>query len=674
MIAKNRGAALYGAALLLIAAVLLYLLTLDNGLRPDELTGGDLITHQYAQVEGRPSNAPGYPLYTMGGWLWFRLGHALLSWALNPIQILSLYSTLWGLASLLVLYFILLRVIDRQWLMALLLTAFYGVTFFFWYYSITTEQYTSAVCQTLLVIWLAWRWDEQPRDSTLLGLAFLTGTMLANMVTTLFILPPLLGFIFTKQKPATFFKKPKLILQAIGLAALPLFSYAYVFISGALHPEWRGAGQWSTPWAWFVDFLTIQQGRDELTPGLSLHNFFTAEFPALMWQELTWPIFIGGLIGLAFLGKRRALFLYSTLLIYFVFCWLYRFGNWFQVIIPAYPIFIVGAAAGLKRISEWRIANGRWQIADGEEARRRGSEEMQESRRAGEQESAFHAPRITHHASRITYYLLPAMFMILLIFRFSTNLPRANQHDLPTATGLDPGWAILADRPASPALISADFSEQVALQYLTNIWGAAPAVYPANPGDVAPPPGQTDVSLYISRQAVAAAPTSLQLESLYPQAAGEQLIALQPAPRTELPTTAVPLDLSFGDALKLVGWEQVNLVYPLPPDVARRLPRANWQIALYWQSAQPLSEDYTVSVRPLVGGQLITVNGTALIQDHQPVWNVYPTSRWRPGEIVRDVYALTLPEGISPEAVQIVVYKTIGTGFENVAERTIVTR
>src|SRR5512136_2542835 len=96
--------------LALLTATLFYLFTLDNGLRPDELTGGDLITHQYAQVEGRPSNAPGYPLYVMGGWIWFRLGRAALSWSLNPIEILSLYSTWWALASLLVLYLILLRV------------------------------------------------------------------------------------------------------------------------------------------------------------------------------------------------------------------------------------------------------------------------------------------------------------------------------------------------------------------------------------------------------------------------------------------------------------------------------------------------------------------------------------------------------------------------------------
>ena len=70
----------------------LYLFTLDDGLRPGELEGGDLITHQYAQVQGRPSNAPGYPLYTMGGWLWFHLGRLILgaptirfrSWRATP--------------------------------------------------------------------------------------------------------------------------------------------------------------------------------------------------------------------------------------------------------------------------------------------------------------------------------------------------------------------------------------------------------------------------------------------------------------------------------------------------------------------------------------------------------------------------------------------------------------
>ena len=646
---------LWAGGLVVLAAVLLYLFTLDNGLRPDELTGGDLITHQYAQVEGRPSNAPGYPLYTMGGWLWFRLGRAWLSWAFNPIQILSLYSTGWGLAALLVLYLILLQVTLRQWLIALLLAAFYATTFFFWYYSVTTEQYTSAVFQTLLLIWLAFRWDEQPRDATLLWLAFLSGAMLANMVTTLFIVPPLLWFIFSRRDLTGLANlsglyKPKLILSVIGLACLPLLSYAYVFISGALHPEWRGSGEWSSTWAWFVQFLTIQQGRDELTPGLTWQNFSTTEFPALMWQELTWPIFWGGLVGLAFLGKRRAIFLYSTLLIYFVFCWLYRFGNWFQVIIPAYPIFIIGTAAGIAQVSGVRC-----QVSG----------------------VKLYALVRSLPLGRLTSHVLYLTLVLLLTYRFTTNLPRANQRDLPTDTGLDPGWVILADQPTSPAIISSDFAEQVALQYLKTVWSAAPGIYPTSPDDFTWPPevGQADsLSYYITRRAVAAAPNTVRLSGEHPQAAGEQLILLAAWPLTEPPPGTLPLDLQFGDTLKLVGWKPVKTDYSLPEEVAARLPRANWQIALYWQTSQALSEDYTISVRPLVNGQVIVSNGEALIQDHQPVWGVYPTNRWRPGELVRDVYALSLPRNVTPEAVQIVVYKATDTGFENLGEQTIVIR
>ncbi|HXV43398.1 MAG TPA: hypothetical protein VEC96_10065, partial [Anaerolineae bacterium] len=241
--------------------------------------------------------------------------------------------------------------------------------------------------------------------------------------------------------------------------------------------------------------------------------------------------------------------------------------------------------------------------------------------------------------------------------------------------GLDPGWAILADRPTPPALIASDFAEQVALQFLKTVWGAATGIYPTSASDLSTPSsvGQADsLSYYLSRRAAAASQSIVS--EMSPQAAGEQLIALSHAPPAELSASAASLDLNFGNALKLVGWEPVETTYPLPEDVAARLPRANWQIALYWQASQPLAEDYTISVRPLVKGQLIMANGEAVIQDHQPVWGFYPTSQWQPGIIVRDVYALSLPVGVTPEAVQIVVYRATDAGFENLAEQTIMMR
>src|SRR5512136_1898259 len=343
----------------IVLVALLYLATLDTGLRPDELSGGDLITHQYAQVQARPSNAPGYPLYTMGGWLWFHVSQFLLGWALNPVQRLSSYSTLWALLALAVLYRLILRSTRGHWPLAALSTAFYAVTYFFWYYSVTTEQYTSAIFQTLLMVWLAFKWDDcqasgESGDRYLLGLAFVAGTCLANLVTVLLIAPPLLWFIVSRRGDVL--RRPALLAGCAGLALLPVASYAYVYVRGAAHPEWRGAGQWPSDWAWFVDFLTTHQGRDEMAPGLTLARFFTGEFPALVWGELTWLVLIGGLVGLWWLGRRRALFMYSTLAIYAVFCWVDRFGNWFQVVMPAYPLIILGFAAGLAAVSGQRSA------------------------------------------------------------------------------------------------------------------------------------------------------------------------------------------------------------------------------------------------------------------------------------------------------------------------------
>ncbi len=622
----------WAGIVVLIAALVLYLATLDNGLRPDELTGGDLITHQYAQVEARPSNAPGYPLYTMGGWLWFRVGRAVLGWAFNPIQILSLYSTLWAVASLGILYLILLRVTHPRWPLAFLLSLFYAVTYFFWYYSVTTEQYTSAVFQTLLLIWLAFRWDEHPRPAWLLAMALVSGTMLANMLTTLFILPPLLWFIFFRWDSdrrqiflLTYLKQVKLALAAVGLALLPLLSYAYIYLRGAQRPEWRGEGEWPSAWAWFVQFLTIQQGRDELAPGLTLNNFFTAEFPWLMWQELTWLVFAGGLVGLAFLGRRRAIFLYSTLVIYFIFSWGYRFGNWFQVIIPAYPIFVIGFGAGLSQLLD------------------------------------VIGPRLGGAQTRRYRSALALVLMCLIglvIYRLATNFARADQSNLAVDTGLEPGRRLLADHPRPPAVISGDFQERVALQYLTTVWKVGD-FYPVDAGSVRLPPSAPEANIYISRQAVTAAPDTVI--GRHPQAWGMQLIELSAAPHQKLPDTATPSHLtlpageSSGDSLTLAGWEWLA-------------PAPTWQIALYWQAESPLTADYTMSVRPLAGGQMIFVEGEPAIQDHQPVWNIYPTSRWQPGEIVRDVYGLALPAGVEPDAVQIVVYRSTEAGFENLGE------
>ncbi len=589
---------------LLLAA---YLLTLDRGLRPDELTGGDLITHQYAQVQGRPSNAPGYPLYVMLGQVFIRVARQIFHPFFNPIQIISLYSTLWGLASLWLLYHLLLRpeVTGQNHWLAALLTLFYGGTYFFWYYSVTTEQYTSAIFQTLLLVWLAFKWERRPTNRLLWGLAFVTGTMAANMLTTLFVVPPLLYLVFTRRPDIL--KKPKLVLQTAAAGLLPLLSYGFVYLQGARHPEWRGAGRWASAAEWFWQFVSTRQGRDELAPGLSLHQLITPEYPSLIWQELGWLVLLGGLVGWALLGKRKAIFLYASALIYMLFCTAYRFGNWFQVILPLYPLLVLGFGRLIGRL--WTDA------------------------------------RLPASPARIGLKIVIVLGLVALIGRrvtASVGELRVHQHNTVADTGLAPGWAALTD--AEPGqTISASYEEWVALQYLMVIWRAEPAVTLVEPGA----PAET-----LTRRAAAAYPALLNPAVAAPQAAGGSLIRLATAPMTTLPAEAAPVTVDFGGQVSLIGLKQTE----------------NGQvITLYWTAQAAPAADYSMSVRLWQGGKPLTANGEPLVQDHQPVWNTYPTSQWRPRTIIVDAYTFLPPPGRAPDQIQLVVYRPTASGFENLA-------
>lgn len=589
--------------LLILLTGAIYIATLDRGLRPDELTGGDLITHQYAQVQARFSNAPGYPLYVMLGWLWFHTARPLLGWLFNPIQVLSLYSTIWGLASLWVLYHLLRRkeVCGADWLAAGL-TLFYAVTYFFWYYSVTTEQYSSAIFQTLLLVWFAFEWENSPTDRRLLAMAFISGTMLANMLTTLFILPPLLYLIFTRRPDI--FRRPKLILQTVAAGLLPVASYAFVYIRGAQHPEWRGAGNWASAAQWFWQFVSTQQGRDELAPGLTLHRLITAEYPALVWQELTWLVLLGGLAGWLLLGKRKAIFFYGTLVIYLFFTTAYRFGNWFQVILPLYPLIVLGFGALLAAaIRRWRTA-AQWAIA--------------------------------------------ALLVALIGWRAVRSVEEllVHRHNTAADTALDAGWAVLADVPSAGVEISPSFDEWIALQYLTIIWRAEPPIVLKKPGTPAE---------YITRNAAIAFPQLID-PAAHPQAVGGTLIRLSPQPLTTLPAGVTPTDADFGGEMALRGV---------------RVSRGGSLVMLFWSAEKVMSTDYTISVRLWYNGQLLTGERGEFIQDHQPVWNTYPTGRWQLGEIVPDAYVFDLPAGLRPDSLQIVVYHPLGDGFENIGVQIV---
>ncbi len=591
-------------------AAALYFLTLDNGLRLEELMGGDLITHQYAQVQLRLTNAPGYPIYTMLGWLWFRLGRAVLSPILNPIQILSLFSTLWALAALAALYILILRLTSRNWLIASLATLTYAATHFFWYYSVTTEEYTLGILQTLVMIYLALRWDEDQDDRCFLALVFVAGTAMANLVTVLLALPALAAFVLAKRPDLL--RRPKLLGMGLLMAFLPLLSYAYVLIRAIQHPEWRGEGEWPDLWTWFLAFLSTQQGREELTWTLGSIPW---DMVGTALRELTPVGLVLGLIGVGLLGRRRAGLMFGIVAAYAFFAYVDRFGNWFQVVMPVYAILTLGTAVLADRV--WRRWSG-W-------------------------------PRAA----------IAGGLVALLVAQLWTNYPLTNQANRANDEGLDLGWAIVESRPATGARVAGSYEENLSLDYLVGIWQSRPDIRVTAPDTVAQELAQGATPLYIT---LTVAPQVLpQLNDFHLSSQGGHLVELRREANRTSPQLSHPRDDILTGGMHLLGYDIKAEQITETGQISQLL-----ELTLYWKADRIMNVDYSISVRPTYRGNFLFAGDQLIHQDRRhPVHGLYPTSAWEEGETIADTHVLNFPS-LAFDGVTVIVYSTSEEGFENV--------
>ncbi len=96
---------------------------------------------------------------------------------------------------------------------------------------------------------------------------------------------------------------------------------------------------------------------------------------------------------------------------------------------------------------------------------------------------------------------------------------------------------------------------------------------------------------------------------------------------SDQPVIAHPVDLNFGDRLRLHGYRQMG----------------DREVILFWEAVQPLEEDYRVSLT------LRDPAGQSWGQwDRRPAAYLYPTDRWRVGQIVVGRYELEPMPGTPP--------------------------
>ena len=644
---------------LVFAAAVLYAATLDNGLQTAELLGGDLITHQYAQVQARPSNAPGYPLFTMGGWAWFHGIRSIMARMglsqPNPIPILSSYSTLWAILSLWLLYEIVCTATESarrpsgNWPLALLIGLFYSVTYFFWYYATTTEQYSSAIAHTLGILLVFMLWLRQRENLALLYLlALLCGISLAHMLTVAFIVPPVVAAVLWANPSLV--RRPKAVIGSIAAALIPLLSYAFVYVRGSRHPEWWGSQQFDSPSHWFWTFIGTAQGREELLwafePG---RPFLGNGFPTLIEQELSGTILLAGIVGILFLRKPLPFVLYATLTIYAVFSWAYRFGNWYQVILPAYALILIGVGA---------LAD-RWQTYAYWHAR---------------SESAGRRPTTLRTLLSVSPLLLLA---VAIIWRFDASLPTADSRDRPDDSGLDRPAVLLDSRLPQGSAVFASVEDALGLQYLSRVWGLRPDVRVVSSQEAGTMLADTPVFATWD-----AAPT---LASEIGDDKQIQKAVVSPDWVMFLPEDGSPsgpevfqsrsgfivVDRQISDDVELAGYA----VHPAPtgaPVIEAAGPSDD--VTLYWRLPQgDWPHGLSVSVRPTVDDEFVADpdNPGGIVQSDR----VLPAQlQVVPGQssdavIIPDPFRLRFPEAATQEdlGIAVILYRATDAGFENVA-------
>ncbi len=105
-------------------------------------------------------------------------------------------------------------------------------------------------------------------------------------------------------------------------------------------------------------------------------------------------------------------------------------------------------------------------------------------------------------------------------------------------------------------------------------------------------------------------------------------------PSSDIPDMPFPVKVRPVEGMRLLG-------YGVEEHQAH--DRAWARLSLWWRAPDGLSQRLKVSAR------LVNDDGqTVAAVDAEPVANTYPTTAWRPGEVITDVYDIPLPAGLPP--------------------------
>ncbi|MBN1206917.1 MAG: hypothetical protein JXB05_18680 [Myxococcaceae bacterium] len=135
-------------------------------------------------------------------------------------------------------------------------------------------------------------------------------------------------------------------------------------------------------------------------------------------------------------------------------------------------------------------------------------------------------------------------------------------------------------------------------------------------------------------------PTALLCACIVEAPGGATEAERRQATVTQVPPLALKNGANLGGKVEMLG----ATVQP-----GRVVPGEPARITVFFKVLQPIQEDYMVFVHvEEPEGRMARMN-----LDHKPAQGLYPTTQWKPGETVKDEFALYLPPGVSARAVDL---------------------
>jgi hypothetical protein len=634
------------------------------------------------------AHPPGYPLYLLLGWAW---SHALpvgdVAYRMN------LFSAFWaavavGLTCLVALKMVRRAVRGINPISAHLAAATAAITFAagktFWSQAVIAEVYSfNAFLVALILLLLFWLEEAPERTRPVRGristfawrslvLAAVFGLSLTHHLTVLLLVPGMLAFLRLTQRssgrrrvpdgsglaapetrPLSMFA-PRSALRRAGFALAllvalmaPLLLYAYLPLRAPHTPyttiqlsDSQTLTLYESSWRGFIDHVSasVFAGNLALPPTQSVLSVVWSRWLTMVWGLLREQVGLVG-IGLAIIGlvrlvatKRRALLALSGLgyAASVAFNLVYSIGDVEVLFIPSYlfvslwlSIGVVtlaqGVAAGLVRWKGSRVT-----YADfGQRGYR----------------------RLTEGVYQLTTQIVTLLALALPIVLLATHFSVVDQSHNTQAQEM---WQTILSRPIpeGAVLLSNDRNEIMPLWYYQYVEGQRPDLLGLFPLVVSQPTysslgGLIDQALLSQRPSYLIKPMpGLDVKArLEPDAELSPLVHLI-GPAMERPPIH-PRQIALAGIMRLVGYDQ-------SPSSAR--PGQQLTVTLYWQPQSEVDVDYTSYVH------LVDETGRGITQlDHLAGGDYYPTSLWRPGEVLRDDHVLTIPEDVEPGVYRLLV-------------------